>query len=105
MTDETPRSPLTVREVIAEFEAWIARDPKYADYPVMVLDMEGDSTGDDRPCDGLVTEMSVDCFTEEQGYLFLLQSDPFPKSGGTDMLTRGARVRDDWIPPPAGAIR
>ena len=96
VAQQPTRAPLTVAEVIAELQAWITRDPKYAAYPVMVLDMEGDTVGDDRPCDGLVTEMGVDCFTEEQGYVMLLMSDPLGKCGnGTDMLTRGARLFGD----------
>lgn len=87
-TPEQPRRALTVTDVMRGLQGWIDRDPKYADYPVMILDMRGDETGDDEVCDGLVTDIEPDMFTVEQGNVMLLSSDPLPTARAAANLAK-----------------
>lgn len=66
---------MNARQLIEGIEALIAKLPEAADYPVHMLDM----TPDDETTDGgIVTEVEVDLFDGEQGWVLSLISDTRP---------------------------
>ena len=75
-TQREPQRPLTVADLIRELQGWIDKDAKFSAYPVMILDMASEES--DAVWNRLVTEVEPDMFTEEQGHVMLLSSDPFP---------------------------
>ena len=77
-----PRPALTVADLMRELQGWIDKDAKFADYPVMILDLHENDTGEGEVWDCLATDVDPDKFDEEQGPVMLLTSDPFPVARG-----------------------